>query len=230
MQQRWEDLLFAHWPCPADVLRRHVPEALTIDTFDGSAWFGVVPFRMSGVRLRWMPALPGAERFPELNVRTYVTLGGKPGVWFLSLDAGSPLAVSVARRWFHLPYYNAEMQVVAHGETVRYSSRRVHPGAPEATFDARYGPGGPVSLAAPGTLEHWLTERYCLYAAASANGRQIVRGEIHHAPWPLQPAHARVSHNTMAHVAGVALPDAVPLLHFARALDVRLWAPRKVAA
>jgi uncharacterized protein len=227
MRQRWEDLLFAHWRCSIGVLRAHVPASLEIDTFDGDAWIGIVPFRMSGVGLRALPGLPGATAFPELNVRTYVRHGDRPGVWFFSLDAASPIAVSLARAWFRLPYFRAEMHVSADGDTVRYSSARTHRGASEASFDARYGPTGPVALASSGTLEHWLTERYCLYAGSAARG--LWRAEIHHRPWPLQTAWAQISHNTMAHAAGIDLPTAAPLLHFAKRLDVRVWRPHSIS-
>jgi uncharacterized protein YqjF (DUF2071 family) len=226
MAQRWEDLLFAHWRCPPGALRPFIPASLEVETFDGSAWIGVVPFRMSGVRMRGLPPLPGLHAFPELNVRTYVRHERKPGVWFFSLDAASAVAVAAARRSFHLPYFRAEMHVTRDGEALRYSSTRTHPHAPEASFDARYGPAGPVDPAAPGTLAHWLVERYCLFAS---NGRgRLWRGDIHHAPWPLQPAHAQISHNTMAEAAGVHLPSTPPTLHFARTLDVRVWAPALV--
>ena len=226
MRQRWEDLLFAHWRCSIDTLRALVPPSLEIDCFDGEAWLGVVPFQMRDVGMRGLPGVPGARDFPELNVRTYVRHQDRPGVWFFSLDAASPLAVSIARMWFHLPYFRAEMQVTPNGDAVRYSSGRRHAGAPDAAFDARYGPSGPVALAAPGSLDHWLTERYCLYAGAE-DGR-LWRGEIHHAPWPLQPAWAQISLNTIAHAAGIELPPTPPLLHFARRIDVRIWMPRKV--
>src|ERR1700687_6083754 len=109
MAGTWRDLLFAHWPVATTSLRPLVPARLRIDTFDGQAWLAVVPFRMSGVRLRGTPAMPWLSAFPELNVRTYVRCGAKPGVWFFSLDAGNPLAVGIARAWFHLPYYRAWM-------------------------------------------------------------------------------------------------------------------------
>jgi uncharacterized protein YqjF (DUF2071 family) len=223
--QRWGDLLFAHWPCRSDVLRPLIPTSLTIETFDGAAWIGVVPFRMSGVRLRGLPPLPGTRAFPELNVRTYVRHADKPGVWFFSLDAASSLAVAAGRVAFHLPYCHADMRVIPDGETMRYSSRRID-GDGDASFDARYGPSGPVERAAAGSLAHWLVERYCFYSS-SRDGR-IRRVEIHHAPWPLQPAHAQISHNTMVAAAGVVLPTSAPTLHFARMVDVRIWPPTLV--
>lgn len=221
----WHDLLFAHWRVPAATLRPLVPPSLAIDEFGGSAWIGVVPFRMTGVRLRGTPALPGPGAFVELNVRTYVTDGAKPGVWFTSLDADSRLAVRAARTWFHLPYFDAEMSCAADGEDVVYRSRRTHRRAPVAEFEARYGPSGAEFRAAPGSLEHWLTERYCLYAAKPDGA--LLRGEIHHAPWPLQPAHASIGTNCMAAAAGVSLPDEAPHLLFARRLDVVAWAPER---
>jgi uncharacterized protein YqjF (DUF2071 family) len=226
MAMTWHDLLFAHWRVPVAALRPLVPGALTIDTFDGSAWIGVVPFRMSGVRLRGTPALPGPGAFVELNVRTYVTEGTKAGVWFFSLDAASRVAVRAARRWFRLPYFDAEMSCVTEGDDVVYRSRRTHRGAHPAEFAARYGPSGPQFAAQPGSLEHWLTERYCLYASAPDGA--LLRGEIHHAPWPLQSASASIATNTMAAAAGVALPAEGPHLLFARRLDVVGWTPERV--
>jgi hypothetical protein len=222
MAQTWHDLLFAHWPLAPAYLEPFVPRGLRLDMYDSQAWLAVVPFRMSGVRLRWLPALGGCDAFPELNVRTYVTDGSQPGVLFLSLDAGNPLAVTVARRWFHLPYFRARMLQI----DTDYSSYRTHSGAPPAALLARYAPVGPVFHAAPGTLEHWLTERYCLYTA-DPQGR-LLRAQIHHSPWPLQPAVAEFFTNTMAAAHGLTLPDVPPLLHFARRLDVRAWTPEVV--
>ena len=195
MAQSWHDLLFAHWPVPASELSPHLPPGLTLDTYESCAWVGVVPFRMSGIRLRGLPPVPGTSAFPELNVRTYVTDGAKPGVWFFSLDAANALAVAVARAWFHLPYFRARMRCDTKGDEIVYGSRRTHPGATPGVFRGRYGPAGDVYRSSAGTLEHWLTERYCLYAPSP---RGVVRGEIHHVPWPLQPAWAEIDTNTIA--------------------------------
>jgi uncharacterized protein YqjF (DUF2071 family) len=221
MAQTWRDLLFAHWPAATEALRLLVPDALELDIFDGRAWVGVVPFRMTGIRPRGLPPLPWSSAFAELNVRTYVTVGGKPGVFFFSLDAANPVAVATARRWFHLPYMNATMSCRNEGEAIDYASRRTHRGAPAAEFRARYEPTGPATLAERGSLAHWLTERYCLYTLDRRG--QVMRGEIHHAPWPLQPATAEIATNTMASAAGITLPAAPPVLHFARRLDVAIW-------
>ncbi|HVF27390.1 MAG TPA: DUF2071 domain-containing protein [Pyrinomonadaceae bacterium] len=192
-----------------------------MDTFDGRAWIGVVPFRMSGVRPRYAPALRCTSAFPEINVRTYVEAGDRSGVWFFSLDATSRLAVRVARAWYGLPYYDARMRVENVGESVRYHSRRVHRGASPAEFDASYRPTGPVYRTEAATLDHWLTERYCLFAA-DRRGR-VGYGDIHHAPWPLQPAEADIECNTMTQWLGITLPATNPVVHFARRLDVIAW-------
>ncbi len=226
MTQRWHDLLFAHWPLPPDTLYPHVPSTLTLDTFDGVAWIGVVPFRMSHVTLRGLPALPWLSAFPELNVRTYVIMEDKPGVYFFSLDVSNPVAVVVARWWFHLPYFRARMTCTTEGHTVHYRSSRTYRGGPRAEFVGRYWPCGDIFRTAPGTLEHWLTERYCLYAADAR--QRLYRGEIHHRPWPLQPAEVEIAVNTMAAAHKVALPDTPPLAHVARQLEVLIWAPQRV--
>jgi uncharacterized protein YqjF (DUF2071 family) len=220
MKQKWHDLLFMHWPVHPGEIRSLIPTALELETYDGSAWVGVVPFRMSGVRLRWTPGIPGLSSFPELNVRTYVTAGGKPGVWFFSLEAANTLAVSVARGWFHLPYFRARMSCSRRGDTIEYESRRFHPGAPEAEFRGSYRSAGPMFGAQPGSVEHFLTERYCLYA--ESRGR-IFRGEIDHRPWNLQAASAEIGLNTVAASHGIRLPDTKPLLHFAQLQDVKIW-------
>jgi uncharacterized protein len=222
MAMQWHDLLFMHWPVPPVALHALIPPALALETFDGTAWLGITPFRMAGTRPRWVPPLPWLSAFPELNVRTYVTAEGKPGVWFFSLDASNPLAVRGARTLFHLPYYDAAMTAESDGEVVRYTSRRTHRGAPSAAFTGRYRSIGPIYHAAVGSLEYWLTERYCLYAA-DRRGR-IWRGDIHHARWPLQPAEANIACNTMADPLQLTLPPRAPLLHFAQWLDVVAWA------
>ena len=221
MAQTWHDLLFAHWPLDPEQLRPLVPPALPLDRFDGAAWVGVVPFSMSGVRPRAMPALPWISAFPELNVRTYVTLEDKPGVYFFSLDAANRLAVATARRLFLLPYFHARMSARLAGDSVRYASDRIHQGAPAASLRMAYRPTGPAQNPRPGSLEQFLTERYCLYTT-DARGRPF-RCNIQHPPWPLQPAEAQIEQNTMAAASKIALPDRPPLLHFARRQDMVAW-------
>jgi uncharacterized protein YqjF (DUF2071 family) len=213
MEQCWYDLLFAHWPLPTESLRDLVPRELPLDIFDGRCWVSVTPFHMTNcARVR---ALRFTSRFRELNCRTYVNIGGKPGVFFFSLDASSRLAVWGARTFYHLPYHLAQMRAEVREDAIDYSSQRG-----SARFQARYVPVEPVGLAARGTVEHWLTERYCLYTVHKG---QIFRGDIHHVPWPLQPAKAEIGVNTIAEVAGVRLPDTKPLLAFSRELKVLIW-------
>jgi uncharacterized protein len=240
MSQIWHDLLFAHWridTAELRTLRPLIPAALEIDRFQGDAWIGVVPFRMSGVRLRATPPLPFLSAFPELNVRTYVTHGGKPGVWFFSLDATNPIAVWAARVSFHLPYFNARMSCEHRTGWIEYSSERTDRRAPSAKLQMRYRPAGDIFHAHPGSLEHFLTERYCLYAADAQD--QVSRCEIQHHPWPLQQAQAEFRESTMVEAAagwdgqphclstgptsGIA-----PLVHFALRQDVVVWPPQPI--
>ena len=229
LHMSWHDLLFMHWPVSAAVLRPRVPQELEIDTFGGEAWLGVVPFHMTGVRARYFPGLPGLSAFAELNVRTYVSRRGRGGVWFFSLDAANAVAVHVARRAYHLPYYTARMSVgrgAGEQGEVRYTSTRTHAAAPPAQFSARYRPTGPVYRAQAGNLDYWFTERYSLFAA-DPQGR-LYRGEVEHARWPLQPAEAEIESNTMTEGLGVAPPRSAPLLHFAAELDVVATRLRRV--
>jgi uncharacterized protein len=222
MRQQWNRLLFAHWALPPEALRPLVPPELTLDIFEGRCWVAVTPFHLSRLR---PPGLSfGGLSFPELNVRTYVTLDGKPGVYFFSLDAGSVMAVFGARTIYGLPYFYARMKIEYDGDAVRYQCRRSHLGN-VAEFQAHYRPVSPPRASMPGTLEHFLTERYCLYAVEAG---RIYRAHIHHLPWPLQPAEAEISRNTMAAAARIRLPDSRPLLHFARALEVLVWAPERL--
>lgn len=227
MFQIWNHLLFAHWPLPPAVLREHLPPTLPLDTFDGSAWIGIVPFWMSDVRPRWLPPVPWLSVFPELNVRTYVRVEDKPGVYFFSLEAANPVAVRLARWFYYLPYYDAQMKChVDSHETVTYDSRRTHRGARPAELHMSYQPTGAVFHATLNSLEGWLTERYCLY---TTNRRgDLLRGEIHHLPWPLQPAEADFLVNTMTHPLDMLLPDIPPLLHYSQRQEMVAWALQRV--
>ena len=222
MSQTWHDLLFAHWPLSSEHVQAAMPPALRkyIDLHDGSAWVGVIPFWMSGVKMRGMPAVPTASTFPELNVRTYVTVEGKPGVYFFSLDAASKLAVLGAKIGFGLDYFHAKMIAQVNGNQVQYESRRLEKPKP-AEFIGSYTPeNSKVFQAERGTLEHFVTERYCLY---TSHGPHIGRANIHHVPWPLQRAKATIKTNTMASVAGVELPKQKPHLMYAKEMDVVVW-------
>jgi uncharacterized protein len=225
---RWSDLAFLHWPVPAGPLQALLPADLQLDTFDGQAWIGVVPFRMEGVRHRWSPPVPGADTFPELNLRTYVRGGDRAGVWFFSLDAASRLAVRGARLGLNMPYFDAAMQLRRTGNVVDCVSRRTHRRAPDAEFSASYEPTGVPFLTQPGSLEHWLTERYCFFGTTRYGGLYAV--DVHHLPWPLQPARVTVRINTVADAFAIQLPSREPLAHFAATIDVVAWPPARLAA
>jgi uncharacterized protein YqjF (DUF2071 family) len=221
IRMRWSELLFAHWAVDASAVQRLIPAGLEVDLFEGRCYVGAVPFLMDGVTPRLIPALPRLHAFPELNLRTYVTVGGIPGVWFFSLDAGQKLAVRTARRFFHLPYFDARFEIKLQGDRVSYSAVRTHRAAPAAAFSASYQPTGPVYRSEAGTLDAWLTERYCLYAADTAG--RIYRGKIEHEPWPLQPAEATLHTNTLGDWLGIEMIGDPATLHFAKSLDVRAW-------
>jgi uncharacterized protein YqjF (DUF2071 family) len=213
MGQTWKRLLFAHWRVSHDALRPHVPKPLILEEWDGSAWIALTPFRVEGLRPRGVPPLPLFSSFFELNCRTYVRAGDRPGIWFFSLDASSRAAVEAARRTYRLPYWFA--QIDARGEI--FDARRV---GEDAQFSARYRGRGNPAPAKPGTLEHFLTERYCLYGGDG--GR--VRAEIHHPPWLLQPAEATVE---QINISPVSL-EGEPLYHYAERQDVLVWSPERI--
>ena len=226
MTQRWNDLLFAHWPMKAADIEPLLPEGLDADIFQGSAWLGVVPFWMDRVQFRGLPPIPGAQTFPELNLRTYVRdpRTGVAGVYFLSLDAANLLAVMVARGIFHLPYYWAQMSIKPRGDReFSYYSRRLLSGKP-VRFAARYrglGPTHRLAQTRPGSIEYFLTERYCLFTRDALGC--LLRADVHHIPWPLEEAEAEISQNDLPAHFGLKLPDTEPLLHYSRRLAVYVW-------
>jgi uncharacterized protein YqjF (DUF2071 family) len=230
MAMRWSRLLFMHWPVPVEALRPHIPPMLEVDTFDGSAWLAVVPFTMTGVRARCTPALPGTGAFHELNVRTYVSHEGKPGVWFFSLDAANRLAVETARQTFHLAYLNASMSLAERDGRIEYSSRRTDRRAAEANLHSSYRGTSEPRRASPGTLESFLTDRYRLYASElpPASPRRLWVGEIDHDPWTLSSASCEVQENSMAAPLGLQTPIDQAHLMLAGPVDVRAWRPRRV--
>jgi uncharacterized protein YqjF (DUF2071 family) len=213
MGQTWEHLLFAHWRIEPERLARVVPPELPLDVVDGQAWIAVTPFRVKGLRVRGVAPAPMLSSFPEINVRTYVTVDGRPGIYFFSLDTNSRIAVASARRIYRLPYFHAAQ----HFDALAFASSRADPAA---EFSASYRPVGEPAPAAPGTIEHFLTERYCLYTLDDE--RRVLRGEIHHRPWPLQAAEADIEVNTMGAQIGLDLEGA-PMLHFAGRQDVVFW-------
>jgi uncharacterized protein len=222
MTQTWHDLLFAHWPVDAGALREQIPSAFDLDMFDGTAWLAIVPFHMTNVAPRGVPSLPWISEFPELNVRTYVRVNEKPGIYFFSLDAASTPAVQAARSLLNLPYFSAAMHVTLNAGSLEYDSCR-EDGSTAASLSASYRPVGASFEAIRGSLEYFLAERYCLYNLDHRD--RPYRLDIHHPPWSLQPADAEFMRNTMADAAGLSLPDVKPLLHFARRQDMVAWAP-----
>jgi uncharacterized protein len=230
LQMRWTDLLFAHWPVAATEMAPLIPAGFTLDLYDGAAWVGVVPFRMENTRLRGLPPVPGTDRFPEANIRTYVTepKSGHPGVFFLSLDVSNPLAAAGARAWYRLPYFVAKMSIDSDGEGGwRYYSRRLFSSRP-AVLQSWYkscGKEKALPPSKPGSIEYFLTERYALFT--HSRGR-LLRADIHHRQWVLEPAEAQFSDLTLAAAQGVKLPDTEPLLHYSRQRDVIAWPPRTI--
>ena len=217
MAQTWQTLLFAHWAVDPEQLERLIPSPLRLDLSDGRAWVGVTPFTVTGTRLRGTPPPPRLSSFPELNVRTYVDFGGKPGIWFFSLDTSRRAAVFGARRAYRLPYFAAEMSVAERAGTVTYASDRVDPSGPPARFRGEYRPaGGRID----DPLARWLAERYCLYVV-DERGRAL-RAQIHHPPWPLQPARGELDAQGMADELGARL-EGEPLLHYAYRQDTLIW-------
>ncbi len=218
LAQTWDDLLFAHWRVDETELRRHVPPQLELETFGGEAWLGITPFRITRSRARGMLPVPYLSSFLELNVRTYVRAEDKPGIWFFSLDTESELAVRAARTLYRLPYFRARMSARVAADGVHYASARRDSPRP-AVFHATYRATGDGFTAAPGSLESFLAERYCLYAEDRGT---LYRAEIHHPPWPLQPATCDVELNSLP-PAGIDVPDEAPLCHFSRRQDVVIW-------
>lgn len=220
MFQSWQTLLFAHWRIEPEAMRALVPSELELDVYDGSAWIGITPFLLTGLRLRMTPRVPGLSEFPELNLRTYVRCGGRSGIHFFSLDAASSLAVAGARTFFRLPYRRASMTMEAAEGWTRFRSQRA---GDEAAFTARYRPTGEASSPAAGSLEEFLTERYAFFTVLR-NGK-VLRGDIHHGPWPLRAAEGEADGAALAAAEGVPLPGDPPLLHYSERQDTLIWPP-----
>ncbi len=236
--QRWTNLLFIHWRLPPEAVRQFLPAALTLDTWEGDAWIGLVAFYMSRVRARWLPPVPGLSWFCETNVRTYVHFRGRdPGVWFFSLDASNSTAVRFARRFWHLPYFRADMSLERRGATVACDSRRLWPGtgSPGYTIEAEVGPllgAGlgdrplPPGPAAAGTLESFLAERYILYVQDSAG--QLHAGRVHHPPYPLRDARVVSLDESLMSAAGFSRPDHPAHVAFSDGVSVEIFPLRPV--
>ncbi len=225
MHQNWGKLLFMHWRIEEKLLRPLIPERLEIDTFDGSAWIAIAPFTMWGIRAfpPFIPPVPGLSSMHELNVRTYVHFDRVPGVWFFSLDCNSTAAVLGARMFFYLPYYNAEIKLQPEGLTIHYCLNRTDD--PPAAFDTSWKTGERLPYSDSGTLEFFLTERYCLY---SEHNNKIYRARIYHDPWRLQQASLTSLSSTMIESHGLPTPAGDPLLHYAEEISVDIWGLEKV--
>jgi hypothetical protein len=227
-RQSWLDLSFLHWRIPVSALRPLLPAALEIDTFEGDAFIGVVPFTMTGVRPLWAPAVPGISNFHETNVRTYVHLEGRePGVWFFSLEAASRVAVTIARTFWHLPYHHATMTLDKGPDGIRYASSRRSPPPLPAVCNVTCRPLSAPAHAVPGTLEHFLAERYVLYADAGDGA--LRRGRVHHVPYPLQTAEVSSWEESLLAAAGIERPPGEPFAHYASGVDVEIFALERVA-
>jgi uncharacterized protein len=223
MYQNWGKLLFMHWRIDERLLRPLIPAELEMDSFDGSAWIGVIPFTMWGIRASFLPPVPGTNSFHELNVRTYVSFNGVAGVWFLSLDAANRLAVWAARKFYSLPYFNAKMALQQDGKTIEYSSTRADKRGAAAHLRTSWTIGDRLPQSSPGSLDFFLTERYCLY---SERKEKLYRARIHHQRWPLQKAQLNSVKSSVIESHGLPSPEGDPLLHYSEKIKVGIWLPK----
>lgn len=216
--QRWRDLAFVHWEVPVAALRPHVPARLELDTWEGRAFLGLVPFAMRDIRPSWLPR-PMAQDFLETNLRTYVHQGGRePGVWFFSLEASSWLAVIAARLGWALPYHHARMSMVREGERLDYATERRRDGARALVS---WTPGRRLGASEPGTVEHFLLERYVLYAE---RGGRLYRGRVHHPAYVARTATLHRMEETLAAAAGLpGLAGEPAFVHACDGVDVEMF-------
>ncbi|MCD5322294.1 MULTISPECIES: YqjF family protein [Pontibacillus] len=220
MKQDWNDLIFIHWPVKVDDLRPHVPDCFDIDTYEGWAWIAIVPFQMKNIQLRGLPPVPGFNQLLELNVRTYVTYNGEPGVYFYTLDANHLIGVGIARYVFGLNYVTARMSLDQQDGTYHFLSRRTHTGYPPAHFHARYKPVSPVLRTQPGSLMYWLTERYALWVN---RGKRIYKGPIFHQNWQLQKAEVEMPINDLTDFLPSSVFDRKPVAYFSKNLHTSIF-------
>jgi len=227
IRQDWVQLSFLHWDMEPSSLQSLIPAPLELDLFEGKAYLGLVPFLMDTVRPRFLPCVPGISRFPELNIRTYVRYNNIPGVLFFSLDAASRIAVWFGRKGFHVPYFFASMSIKKDGDTTHYTSVRHGQTAGENRFRGSITTREETYYSTEGSLEHWLTERYCFYAA-HPNGR-MMRCDVAHKPWPLKKAVAEIEENTLVQSFGIENHQDPPLVHESAGVQVLGWRPEFVS-
>jgi uncharacterized protein YqjF (DUF2071 family) len=217
--QRWTELLFVHWTYPIDVVRPLIPKEIELDPWDGRMYVGLVPFRMHAIRPWWLPRAMALD-FLELNMRTYVHYRGRPAVWFFSLEASSWLAVKAARTGWSLPYFHADMSVSREGSKVAYRSRRKDS---TGGFDVGYEIGDALGPSQPGTLAHFLLERYLLL---SVRRGIVLEGQVHHTPYPAHAARIDHVEQELLVAAGLPRPETGPAaVHFSPGVDVEVFGP-----
>lgn len=215
--QKWRSLLFMHWTVPVAELRPLLPEMLELDLFEGQAYVGVVPFAMEAVRPWWCPESLGFS-FLETNVRTYVVYDNQPGVYFLSLEAASRIAVWAARRFWSLPYYFANMSMRQDGDVTRYVTKRSRTGV---THQVSYRVGESLGPSQPDSLEFFFLERYLLFAERR---RELLVGQVHHSPYPAKSAEILQVNDDLMEAAGLPATDQLPVLaHFSEGVDVEVF-------
>ncbi|MGV3467279.1 MAG: YqjF family protein [Heyndrickxia sp.] len=226
MRQAWRNVLFLHWPVPVEKLRPHIPSSLQIDTFKGSAWLGIILFVLEGIFPLGISSLSLTPSFPETNVRTYVKYNGKPGIYFMSIDVENWASLKIAKRWYRLPYHSAQIFYQKEGQNFNFHSIRKDNESPSIYLKGQYSPISEVYYAKEGTLDHWLTERYCLYS--SNNVASIYCGDIHHQPWPLQKAEIDLVRNTLFTPFNFDFSKVKPIAHFSTGLDSLMWNIKKL--
>jgi uncharacterized protein YqjF (DUF2071 family) len=226
LTQTWHDVLFLHWPVDAQQMRQRLPAGLELDLHDGQAWVAITPFDQTNVGPRAVPAIPWVSSFPQVNVRTYVTVNGKPGVYFFSLDAGNAFIAGAAREMFYLHYFSAQIACEKRDGYVHFRSRRLPSDTVPAELSVKYRGVGQAARPEQGSLEHFFVERYCLYTID--RDFHLYRVNIHHRPWSLKAAEAEIDLNSMADAAGIRLPVVAPLGHFSKRLDSVVWPLQRV--
>lgn len=227
MKQTWKNLFFAHWPIPVEYLRPYIPSSLHIDTFDGSAWLGVVAFEMEGIYFRGLKAMSVTPKFTEINVRTYVHFNGKPGVYFLSLDVGDRASLLIASRWYRLPYQPAQITFKREKDTFHIQSIRNQKTINPIEFMGEFVPLSDVYYPQKGTLDHWATERYCLFSTDKL-GKQLYCGEIHHSAWPIQKVEGAIDRNSLFTPFQLRPSETKPIVHYSRGLDTLFWNIKRI--